>query len=70
MLDIRLLREKPDFVKQRLATRDAALGSVVDAVLALDEQRREAETEKQKLQGDRNRISKEVGGRKAKGESA
>lgn len=68
MLDIRTLREKPDFVKERLATRDASLSAMVDAVLALDEQRRAAETEKQKLQGDRNRISKDIGIAKKKGE--
>jgi seryl-tRNA synthetase len=68
MLDIRLLREKPDFVKERLATRDASLSAGVDAVLAIDEQRRAAETEKQKLQGERNRISKEIGIAKKKGE--
>lgn len=68
MLDIRLLREKPDFVKERLATRDASLSTVVDAVLAIDEQRRAAETEKQTLQSDRNRTSKEIGIAKKKGE--
>lgn len=68
MLDIRLLREKPDFVKERLATRDASLSAAVDAVLALDEQRRAAETEKQTLQSDRNRTSKEIGIAKKKGE--
>jgi seryl-tRNA synthetase len=65
MLDIRLLRENPDLVKQRLATRDAALASLVDQVLAIDSARRTAETERQQLQGDRNRLSKEIGlGRK------
>ncbi len=68
MLDIRLLREKPDFVKERLAARDASLSAAVDAVLALDEQRRAAETEKQTLQSDRNRTSKEIGIAKKKGE--
>jgi seryl-tRNA synthetase len=61
MLDIRLLRERPDFVKERLATRDASLSPGVDAVLEIDGLRRAAETEKQKLQSDRNRISKEIG---------
>ena len=68
MLDIRLLREKPDFVKERLATRDASLSAAVDAVLALDEQRRAAETEKQTLQSERNRTSKEIGIAKKNGE--
>lgn len=68
MLDIRLIREKPAFIKERLATRNAALSSLIDEVLAIDEQRRTAETERQKLQGDRNRISKEIGIAKKKGE--
>ncbi|WP_050029653.1 serine--tRNA ligase [Verrucomicrobium sp. BvORR034] len=68
MLDIRLFREKPDYVKERLSTRGAGLSSMVDEVTSLDEQRREAETERQKLQGDRNRISKEIGIAKKKGE--
>ena len=68
MLDIRLIRENPDRIKERLATRNSALGSLIDEVLAIDEQRRAAETERQKLQSDRNRISKEIGIAKKKGE--
>ncbi|HUF61059.1 MAG TPA: serine--tRNA ligase, partial [Verrucomicrobiales bacterium] len=41
----------------------------VDEVLALDEARRRGETEKQALQGERNRLAKEIGGRRAKGEN-
>ncbi|MBV8482018.1 MAG: hypothetical protein JO077_04035, partial [Verrucomicrobia bacterium] len=40
MLDIRLLREKPDFVRARLATRGGDLSSQVDAILAQDTERR------------------------------
>ncbi|HZC35308.1 MAG TPA: aminoacyl--tRNA ligase-related protein, partial [Chthoniobacterales bacterium] len=61
MLDIRLLREKPDFVRERLATRDAGLSAQVDRVLVIDAQRRHAETELQKLNAERNRLSKEIG---------
>ncbi len=68
MLDIRLIRDNPAQVKERLALRDASLSSLVDEVLAIDEQRRAAETDRQKLQGDRNRISKEIGIAKKKGE--
>ncbi|EDY19910.1 seryl-tRNA synthetase [Chthoniobacter flavus Ellin428] len=68
MLDIRLLREQPDLVKQRLATRDAKLVSAVDEILACDQKRRSAETRLQQLQADRKRISKEIGAKKAKGE--
>jgi len=68
MLDIRLLREQPDLVKQRLAARDARLVSAVDEVLACDQKRRTAETRFQQLQADRKRISKEIGAKKGKGE--
>ncbi|RBP47668.1 seryl-tRNA synthetase [Roseimicrobium gellanilyticum] len=68
MLDIRLIRDNATLVKDRLATRDASLSAMVDEVLAIDEQRRAAETERQKLQSDRNRISKEIGIAKKKGE--
>ena len=68
MLDIRLVRDQPDHVKARLATRDASLSGVVDEILDSDRQRRAAETRFQQLQADRKRISKEIGGRKARGE--
>lgn len=68
MLDIRLIRENPDFVKQRLATRSAELVSAVDEILDCDKKRRLAETQFQQLQGDRKRVSKEIGGKKARGE--
>ncbi len=68
MLDIRLLREKPDHVKERLATRGGSFSALVDEVLSIDEQRRAAETERQGFQGERNRVSKEIGIAKKKGE--
>ena len=68
MLDIRLIRENPDQVKQRLAHRSGDFASLVDEVLAIDSQRRAAETERQKLQSDRNRISKEIGIAKKNGQ--
>jgi seryl-tRNA synthetase len=68
MLDIRLIRENPDQIKERLNSRGGSLSAQVDAVLEIDEQRRIAETERQKLQSDRNRISKEIGIAKKKGE--
>lgn len=68
MLDIRLIRDNPDLVKERLATRSGDYASVVDEVLSIDTARRTAETERQKLQGDRNRISKEIGMAKKNGQ--
>ena len=68
MLDIRLIRENPDLVRQRLATRDPKLAAAVDEILACDTKRRAAETQFQQLQADRKRISKEIGAKKGKGE--
>ena len=68
MLDIRLIREQPDFVKSRLATRGGEEAAKIDDVLRVDGERRKAETELQQLQAERNRSSKEIGGKRAKGE--
>jgi len=68
MLDIRLIREKPDFVKERLATRGGDAASLVDAVLECDTLRRSLETRLQQLNADRKRISKEIGMQRGKGE--
>jgi len=68
MLDIRLIREKPDFVKERLALRGGDAAALVDQVLACDTERRALETQLQRLNGDRKRISKEIGVLRAKGE--
>ena len=61
MLDIRLIREKTDFVRQTLATRGAGDEKKIDEVLALDERRRKALTEVESLKAARNRVSKEIG---------
>lgn len=61
MLDIQLLRKNPDSVKARLATRGPGHESAVDAVLAIDVERRATETALQGLQAERNRLSKEIG---------
>ena len=61
MLDIKLLRERPDWVRERLATRNAGDESRVGEVLALDEQRRALLAEAEKLKAFRNSASKEIG---------
>src|SRR4051812_24070001 len=69
MLDIRLIREQPDMVKSRLATRGGEEAAKIEQVLAVDAERRKAETALQQLNGDRKRLSKEIGGKRAKGEA-
>jgi seryl-tRNA synthetase len=61
MLDIKLIREKPDFVRQRLATRGAGDEARVGEVLELDEARRKILGEVESLKAQRNRVSKEIG---------
>src|SRR5215475_4385243 len=70
MLDIRLIREKPDFVRERLATRGGSDEAKIDDVLRIDATRRKSETELQRLQSERNRLSKEIGARRSRKESS
>ena len=66
MLDIRLIREKPNFVRDRLATRGGGDEVKIDEVLRIDVERRTAQTELQRLQSERNRLSKEIGARRSR----
>ena len=61
MLDIKLIRERPDFVRQRLATRGAGDETRIDEILRLDDQRRKSLAEVEALKAQRNRVSKEIG---------
>jgi seryl-tRNA synthetase len=61
VLDIKLIREKPDLVRQRLATRGAGDESLIDKILQADEQRRKCLTEVESFKSRRNRVSKEIG---------
>ncbi len=61
VLDIKLIREKPDFARQRLATRGAGDETRIDELLKLDEQRRKILGEVESLKSQRNRVSKEIG---------
>ena len=61
MLDIKLIREKTDFVRARLATRGAGDETKIDELLKLDDQRRKSVAEVETLKSLRNRVSKEIG---------
>jgi len=61
VLDIKLIREKPDYVRQRLATRGAADETKIDELLKLDERRRLVISKVETLKSERNRVSKEIG---------
>jgi seryl-tRNA synthetase len=61
VLDIKLIREKPDFVRERLATRGAGDEKLIDELVKVDEQRRKLLAEVESLKAQRNRSSKEIG---------
>lgn len=61
MLDIKRIREQPDYVRERLASRGAGDETKLAEVLSLDERRRKALTDGERLKGERNRVSKEIG---------
>ncbi|MEA3342406.1 MAG: serine--tRNA ligase [Chloroflexota bacterium] len=60
MLDIALIRERTEQVKEALESRNAD-PLQVDAILELDVQRREILTEVETLRAERNRVSKKIG---------
>jgi seryl-tRNA synthetase len=70
MLDIRDIRENPAAIKQRLQARGGDSWTLIDAVLACDETRRHAETEKQTLQSQRNQLSKQIGALRGQGQDS
>ncbi len=61
MLDIKLIREQPDLVRDRLAARGGGDDRAIALVLELDEKRRKALAEVEALKAQRNRVSKEIG---------
>jgi seryl-tRNA synthetase len=59
MLDINLIREKPEMVKAAMI--DLNTEAPIDEILALDAQRRDILTEVEALRSTRNTVSKEIG---------
>lgn len=70
MIDIKVIRDNPDLVKKRLATRNDDSAAMIDEVLSCDETRRKNETAKQALQSERKSTSKEIGKLRANGEDS
>jgi len=58
MIDIKLIRENPDFVKERLKTRDEGYLKLIDRLLEIDEERRKIIKEIESLRAERNEKSK------------
>ncbi len=67
MLDVNLIREEPELVRQALSARQMDPGPV-DQILDLDERRRARIQEVETLKAERNAVSKEIGRMKEKAE--
>jgi seryl-tRNA synthetase len=59
MIDIKLIRERPDWVKAEIAK--LYIEAPIDPIVALDHQRRETLTQVEELKAERNRVSKAMG---------
>ena len=60
MLDIRLIREKPDFVRERVATRGGDDATKIDELLAIDRERRAGESKVQEFRAEKKTKSEEI----------
>lgn len=60
MLDIKKIRQEPDFYKEKLATRGVK-PEEIDEVIALDKKRRELLQQTETMKAQRNEASKKIG---------
>ncbi|MFI5133960.1 MAG: serine--tRNA ligase [Chitinophagales bacterium] len=67
MLQLQVIRQKPDWVKERLGIKNFRELNLVDEVIALDEQRKKLQAEFDNTQAKVNSSSKEIGQLMAKG---
>ncbi len=61
MLTINLIREKKEFIIERLKVKNFDAEEILDKILLLDSTRREVQTKTDSLQGELNGISREIG---------
>lgn len=60
MLDIRLMKENPDLIKEKLASRQKDYSAEIDRILALDEQRRALIADTEAKRAQQNAVSKQI----------
>lgn len=75
MLNIKLLREDPRFVVERLAVKNFDANEIIEKILDLDVKRRNTQTEGDSILAEQNSLSREIGkymkeGNKAEAEKA
>jgi len=67
MLQVNVIRQNPEFVKERLAIKHFKQLELVDEVLKLDDKRKQIQAEQDNLLAKINALSKEIGQLMAKG---
>src|SRR5660398_257725 len=70
MLDIKLIRNDPDFVRQTLRRRGQAAEAELDTLLEWDQRRRGLLVDAEERRALRNRVSQEIATAKKSGEDA
>jgi seryl-tRNA synthetase len=75
MLTINLIREKKEFIIERLKIKNFEAEDILDKIISLDSSRREIQLKSDMMQSEMNRISKEIGammkeGRKPEADAA
>jgi seryl-tRNA synthetase len=60
MLDIKRIKENPEYVKERLATRQKDFSAEIDRLLELDVERRALIADTEAKKAEQNRISKQI----------
>src|SRR5437868_13966796 len=61
MLQIQTIREKKDFVLERLAVKNFKADGLIDQILEIDENRRHTQRELDTLLSEQNQVAKQVG---------
>ncbi len=68
MLQIALIRQQPDFVKERLLVKNFDASVAVDTILSMDERRKKLQIELESSQAELNMIAREIGQLMANGD--
>jgi len=68
MLQLAVIRQQPEFVKERLLVKNFDASAAVDSILLMDEKRKKLQTELESAQAGINTISRDIGQLMAKGE--
>ena len=70
MLQLAVIRQQPELVRERLKVKNFDAGSLIESILLLDDQKKKLQLELETAQSRLNTISKEIGQWIAKGDGA